>query len=325
MEILAEIKALLNDDSVTLGEQVQSLWSGYGQIVRCYSAQQQASYIVKAIAPANATRHPRGWNTSASHQRKLKSYQVEANFYLHYAKWVSFDCKVPQLLACKATDDFTLLVMEDLDALGYSERKDFATWHDLSRAIKWLAYFHARFMKEVNDGPSFDLWPMGTYWHLATRQDELAAMPDNVFKTYAGALDTLLQQVKFPTLLHGDAKFANLCFHTDGELVAAIDFQYVGLGSGVRDLAYLVGSCLKQDKLMEYDRLIVPEYLKYLQQALNTYGKTIDFSALQAETELLYPVAWADFYRFLLGWNPKSWKIGDYMLQKAQQGLDRVL
>ncbi|WP_426360335.1 phosphotransferase [Pseudocolwellia sp. HL-MZ19] len=337
MNVLAEIKRLLKDETIVLEEEVQSLWSGYGQIIRCSSTNSHTRYIVKVIAPESAGTHPRGWNTSASHQRKVKSYQVEANFYQDYSSQANASltnapkdnprefsfCKVPELFASytDAANNFTLLIMEDLDDAGFFERIDIADWNSLRLAIRWLAYFHAKFMGNT----AANLWEVGTYWHLSTRQYELESMPNSDFKTHAQLIDTALNNAQFQTLLHGDAKFENLCFHPSGEEVAAVDFQYIGRGSGVKDLAYLVGSCLDEDKLIEFDTLILDEYLTQLKQALIANNNALDFDALAEETTRLYPVAWADFYRFLLGWNPQSWKVCDYLKQKSQIGLTRLL
>jgi len=320
MNVLAELQSLLNDPQLVFEEEIQSLWSGYGQIIRCKSESNDRRYVVKVVAPANASTHPRGWNTSTGHQRKLKSYQVEANFYQQFAKQTDTHNRVPKLITSKVSSDFTLLVMEDLDESGYFIRKDNTDWHCLSVAIRWLAYFHAKFMGNSAEG----LWPIGTYWHLATRQDELRTMLDCDSKKYAQELDDRLKNAKFQTLLHGDAKFENLCFHSNEREVAAVDFQYVGCGSGVKDLAYLVGSCLNEEQLYQFDGLVVCEYLTHLKAALSYYQVSLDFDALVNETQQLYPVAWADFYRFLLGWNPQSWKICDYMKAKSAQGLELI-
>ncbi|MDO7086418.1 phosphotransferase [Pseudocolwellia sp. AS88] len=332
INVLIEIKRLLNDETIVFEEEVQSLWSGYGQIIRCRSKSSGNCYIVKVIAPENAGTHPRGWNTSTSHQRKIKSYQVEANFYQHYAhiantplinSGLESNCKVPRLFASytDTSSHCTLLIMEDLDDAGFFARKERADWNSLRVAIRWLAYFHAKFM----GNPATNLWQTGTYWHLATRQDELMSMQNSEFKKHAYLIDQALNNASFQTLLHGDAKFENLCFHPSGEQVAAVDFQYIGRGSGVKDLAYLVGSCLDEDKLIEFDGLILDEYLTQLKQALVANNNSLNFDTLAEETTQLYPIAWADFYRFLLGWNPQSWKVCDYLKQKSQIGLNSLL
>lgn len=317
MNLLNNLQQLLHDDSISLEEEIQSLWSGYGQIVRCQSKANGTSYIVKVIAPEKAGEHPRGWNTSTSHERKLRSYQVEVAFYKDYANLTDEHCKVPHFVAGKEDPAYSLIVMEDLDDSGYFVRKETADWHSLALAIRWLAFFHVRFMGEAGEG----LWPVGTYWHLDTRQDELNKMPQSNFKTHAGLIDGRLSQANFQTLVHGDAKFQNLCFHHSGKSVAAVDFQYVGRGSGVKDLAYLAGSCLHDEDLRAYDSKILNEYLTQLKSAIDYYQKTLDINELEAEIRQLYPIAWADFYRFLLGWNPQSWKVCDYLVTKSEEGL----
>ena len=46
--------------------------------------------------------------------------------------------------------------------------------------------------------------------------------------------------------MHGDAKLANFLFTSDHSQVAGVDFQYVGGGCGMKDVAYLL-SCLDED------------------------------------------------------------------------------
>lgn len=320
--VLKQLQLLLQDPSLNITEQVQSLWSGYGQIVRVNSANTGQRYIVKAINPRQAGKHPRGWHSEHSHQRKLHSYQVEAHFYQHYAPRTNAHCQVPQLIASQLSAQNSLLVMQDLDAIGFSVRKQQADWFSLKRAIKWLAWFHARFMGEAI---SKNLWPVGSYWHLATRQAEWQAMADSEYKTHAQTIDAALNRAQFQTLLHGDAKFANLCFHASNNGVAAVDFQYAGRGSGVKDLAYLAGSCLGNSDLVTHNKHILDEYLNQLTAALTHYRQPVELAPLTAEMRYLYPVAWADFYRFLLGWNPQSPKICNFMQRMAQKGLERSI
>ena len=79
---------------------VQELWSGYGAIVRYgVEGSQRESIIVKRVSPPNAGAHPRGWNTDRSHQRKLRSYQVESTWYEDYAERCGSGCRVPECLA----------------------------------------------------------------------------------------------------------------------------------------------------------------------------------------------------------------------------------
>jgi hypothetical protein len=329
----------LQDKSLEFVEQLQELWSGYGSIVRCYSKTKDQSYIVKHIqTSAPLTEHPRGWSGDNSHQRKIKSYQVETHFYRDYAAFCNKECsqeinqnsKVPTLHKIIELADGYLLVMEDLHASGFSLIADKNDWQKLKIAITWLASFHSKFMLNKFMFNKFmlnnadNLWSQGGYWHLDTRQDELAAMPESNLKQHAALLDKHLKEAKYQTLIHGDAKFENLCFHADGNSVAAVDFQYVGRGVGVVDLAYLAGSALDQSGLEKFGELILPFYLNALKQALADTHSIIDFEQLSKEYESLYPVAWADFYRFLLGWNPKSWKVNDYIKQMTEKVLSNL-
>ncbi|WP_286235434.1 phosphotransferase family protein [Thalassotalea sediminis] len=314
------LRTLLDDPSITIEGQLQSLWSGYGQIVRCYSNAKARYYIIKVVKPGNSDEHPRGWGGDVSHQRKMRSYQVEATFYQQYASLTDHLCKVPDLIAIQTLGDKTILVMEDLYYNGYNRTHNEGTRENLAIAIKWLAYFHAKFWQNRGSG----LWPVGTYWHLGTRKKEWQAMPDSLYKRKASAITDKLNSARFTTLLHGDVKFANLCFHQDERSVAAVDFQYIGRGAGVVDLAYLLGSCCDEDSLFKLVDYALETYQQHLIDALNWYQISVDSKALTNEITELYPFAWADFYRFLLGWNPDSWKVNTYIKQLSEQALKSI-
>jgi Ser/Thr protein kinase RdoA (MazF antagonist) len=59
----------------------------------------------------------------------------------------------------------------------------------------------------------------------------------------AAVIDQVLNNCSYQTIVHGDAKLANFCFSKEGA-VSAVDFQYVGGGCGMKDVAYFLGSCL---------------------------------------------------------------------------------
>ena len=62
-------------------EVIQNLWSGYGQILRlATNSKDFQSIVVKYVRLPKGTSHPRGWNTDISHERKIKSYQIEKYF-----------------------------------------------------------------------------------------------------------------------------------------------------------------------------------------------------------------------------------------------------
>ena len=138
------------------------------------------------------------------------------------------------------------------------------------------------------------MWPIGTYWHLATRTDELAAIRDPALRALAPVLDAQLTAARFQTLVHGDAKEANFCFSRDGRTVAAVDFQYVGRGCGIKDVAYLLHGHPPAAIAAALDR-----YFAHLRAAL---AADTDADALEAEWRALFPIAQHDLQRFLAGW-----------------------
>ncbi|KAL2867787.1 uncharacterized protein BJX67DRAFT_352262 [Aspergillus lucknowensis] len=144
-------------------------------------------------------------------------------------------------------------------------------------ALDWLAGFHGRswgFLpadldeyvlppleesrrrKENGDSEGAGgLWLNGGYTYLATRRKEYASLAEDVDSEWSGALcsatDGSLSVAEKVALvltpcgrsvesyIHGDVKSENLFTTTNGDEVAFFDFQYVGLGLGVCDLAKL--------------------------------------------------------------------------------------
>jgi hypothetical protein len=247
----------------------------------------------------------------------VRSYTVEASFYLHHASACDEDCRVPQLLAETHADDGVLLVFEDLDAAGFASRRTSVGEAELHAGLRWLAHFHARFLGRAADG----LWSVGTYWHLDTRPDELAVLGDTPLAQAAPALDRVLRDARFQTLVHGDAKLANFCFSADGERVAAVDFQYVGGGCGMKDVAYFIGSCLDERECERREAALLDFYFRALEDALTALGSDVERGDLEREWRPLYPVAWTDFYRFLAGWSPGHWKVHAYTRRLAREVL----
>lgn len=298
---------------------VQNLWSGYGELNRyLLEGGKYPSVIVKHIKLPEKTNHPRGWNTHISHQRKLASYQVERNWYENYADKTNEKCRVPKSLHTEEADNELLLIMEDLDAIGYPKRLTPATI-DLRQAkncLTWLASFHAKFMGVAPEG----LWPVGTYWHLDTRPDEWNQMQNHVLKAAARDIDQKLNKANYQTLVHGDAKLANFCFSENGG-VAAVDFQYVGKGCGMKDVAYFISSCFEEEACELYEELLLNHYFNQLKWAID--NKSV-YQSVKQEWSELYKYAWADFYRFLDGWSPSHWKMHDYSKRITQEVLNEL-
>ena len=180
-----------------------------------------------------------------------------------------------------------------------------------------MANFHATFINVIPEG----LWEVGSYWHLSTRSDEFEAMEDSKLKHCAHQIDEILNRCEYQTFVHGDAKVANFCFSADGKEVAAVDFQYVGGGCGIKDVAYLLGSCLTPLECKEWEEELLDFYFEVLETTLDEVGKNLEFKSLEEEWRKMYVFAWADFSRFLLGWMPTHQKLNAYSLQQVEKTL----
>jgi len=327
----ARVRQATGADVALPGERIQELWSGYGELRRYTLRGAVATNVVvkrvragddpdgAASAEGGHPRgHPRGWGSARSHQRKLGSYRVEAAFYREFAPRCGEAARVAKCWLADTETQPWCLVLEDLDAAGYSERHTRLRGPQLQPCLEWLAEFHAIFLGAAPE----DLWPTGTYWHLDTRPDELAAMaPDDPLRRAAPALDARLRACASPTLVHGDAKVANFCFDQHGTSVAAVDFQYVGGGCGIQDVAYFLGSCLDEDECQRSADRHVADYAAALEAALVRHQPAVDPAAVAAEWVALYPVAWADFCRFLAGWAPDHKKLHRYSAAMVQRAL----
>ncbi|MEC8475346.1 MAG: phosphotransferase [Planctomycetota bacterium] len=324
------VEEITKADSVELGEVIQHLWSGYGVIQRAVlrgleheGGNEGLPVVIKHIDISQVRGNPRGWGNKNAHHRKVNSYKVEKAFYEQYADRCSEGCVVPSLIATHEKPDAQgwLIILSDLNSQGFAERKHSAETPEIEACLAWLAHFHATFLGAAG-GP---LWPIGTYWHLATRPDELKAMPSGPLKDYAKDIDQRLDQAKYKTLVHGDAKIANFCFSdSDRPSVAAVDFQYVGGGCGIKDVAYLISSCLSEQEAESLEEYLLEFYFHQLREALSTTHPEIPVTDLELEWRELYTYAWADFCRFLQGWSPGHWKLNHYSNRVTRSVIKRL-
>lgn len=254
-------------------------------------------------------------------------------------------------------------------------------------ALEWLASFHAAWFEEelaaeeedegaaaeaeAGDGRGAGgssgaavpagLWADGCYWHLATRQEELAQIGGGwaaALKRHAAAIDAALRgefgggdtddgdggdsgscsggrtggsggrkpgRRRFRTLCHGDFKSANVMFSADGRAAAAYDFQYVGFGLGAKDVAYLLVSSVDESLLSDAasERALLSHYGATLRARLRALGKR---EAAERYTDEIiavhYDLAILDYCRFMAGWG--FWGAADYAAARARSALARL-
>ena len=318
--LIQNILIITNSQSITDIELIQGVWGGYGQLLRIYlCAGSVKSVVIKLINTPQPEKHPKGWNTSLSHRRKLFSYQVESYWYKNYAPLhEQTTCYLPQCLSVGKNDSQQWLVLEDLREIGFPMVKSHCSFAEAKVCINWLAQFHVLHMRRKPQG----LWETGTYWHLATRPDEFENLQDCHLKRSAQQLDKILSSSPFQTLLHGDAKLANFCFSETSDTVAAVDFQYAGKGCGMKDLILFISSAIKPEQCATQAPLLVDHYFKKLKEVALTTA--FDGEKIEAAWRPLYGIAWADFQRFVKGWSPDHWKINTYTEYLTQQALGEL-
>ncbi len=323
-DIENKVLEICEADNVISADSIQTLWSGYGEIVRLRLANSRISnVIVKHVKLPDTVSHPRGWNTKTSHRRKIHSYEVECDWYRDWSQCCHDLCRVPKSYFVQKMDTEFMIVMEDLDAAGYASRITEPSIDDMKRCLFWLANFHAQFMGvSPFQNKEATLWNVGTYWHLSTRWDEFDALPKGKLRSLAKEIDDLLNQCSHKTIVHGDAKLANFCFSPISESVAAVDFQYIGGGCGIKDVMLFMSSCLDDSGCEKHEKMLLDYYFEQLHHALIKRNSSLDFEKIEVEWRDLYKFAWADFVRFLEGWSPGHWKINSYSERLVREVLE---
>ncbi|KAI0417788.1 kinase-like domain-containing protein [Xylaria grammica] len=175
-------------------------------------------------------------------------------------------------------EGITATIMTDLRARYpvAGEGRAVLSQRQVHAALHWLSEFHKRSRRmrplPLQDlllapleeaarrrrgaAPARSVWLNGGYTYLATRRREYASLAADSASEWSSALcqplapagHSLAEQVAhfltprgrdYETLVHGDVKSENLFATPSGDGVAFYDFQYVGLGLGVCDLAKL--------------------------------------------------------------------------------------
>ncbi|KAJ5123003.1 hypothetical protein N7448_009100 [Penicillium atrosanguineum] len=213
--------------------------------------------------------------------------------------------------------------------------------------LDWLASFHSRSwgllpdsldeyvlppLEEYNrrQSPGKDvgsgLWLNGGYTYLATRRKEYASLAQDTYSEWSEAMCMPLEGSSLSvtemaalfltpcgrpieSYIHGDVKSENLFTTTTGDKVAFFDFQYVGLGFGVCDLAKLFTcsvpfhmlaesneSLPKQLAMREPERQLLERYRNSLLQ--NKDSHLYDWETFKRHWE----TALVDWCRFQASW-----------------------
>ena len=179
--------------------------------------------------------------------------------------------------------------------------------------------------KDVGSG----LWLNGGYTYLATRRKEYASLAQDTDSEWSDALCRVSEGCSLSvaemvalfltpcgraieSYIHGDVKSENLFTTTNGDKVAFFDFQYVGLGLGVCDLAKLFtcsvplhmlvdgnGSLPAQLSMCDAERALLERYrMSLLQDEESEESELYEWEAFKRHWE----TALVDWCRFQASW-----------------------
>ncbi|KAH7308666.1 Ecdysteroid kinase-domain-containing protein [Stachybotrys elegans] len=228
------------------------------------------------------------------------------------------------------------------------EKRAELTQTQVQAALEWLAKFHADTSPLVS--PSLNrfvlppleemkrrqsqaeqagdyLWLNGGYTYLATRRDQYASLSRRTTSEWCAAFCKPTEGLKAPaaemaasflmpqgraweTLIHGDVKSENLFSNQSGNQVAFFDFQYVGIGLGVCDLAKLFtcsvplalltgGKPVRREQAMsEGEKSLLMQYRSILLERAPQLGFAYPWDTLVRHWE----TALVDWCRFQASW-----------------------
>lgn len=281
---------------------IASLWAGMGNVFKLtVKANNGTQNIIAKCVSLPPT------CDSIGDQRKKDSYDVEKAFYGqgHAAKLIAAGAIVPTPLHVEGGGGTNVTILMTEVSGSSSHRGDEEAF------IGWLAKLHATYWgnERADAAVKSGLQRQGCYWHLDTRPEEHARMGKNGWmgrlRLAARAIDARLKADPLQSIVHGDAKGANIVYAT-GDGGAAIplvyDFQYCGKACVAKDLAYFfnVEARSREDVLLK-------RYHTQLSALLNAQGDAPpSLEALQTALEL----ALCDWRRFseigLGGWGDGS-------------------
>ena len=262
---------------------------GTGQM--CDSLRLQLAYGSMADGPPTlVAKLPAADPTSRATATSLRSYELEVRFYQQLA--ADLPMRTPR---CHYADidveaaDFILL-LEDLAPARQGDQLAGCTTEEAAVAVAELPKLHAPRWGDPSLGSiewlhrdpaarqafMAELLPVlhdGFRTRYADRiDDEVAQSCDALF----GRLGEHLGTRRAPaTIVHGDYRLDNLLFGgLDGGVpVAVVDWQTVGTGSAMDDVAYFLGAGLLPEDRRATEEALVHDYLDRLHEAgVEGYG-----------------------------------------------------
>lgn len=225
------------------------------------------------------------------------SYRTEVDFYRHVAPLLA--ARLPRCWAAwrnDSGDDFILL-LEDLTPRVPGDQLVGCGPDQALAAVENLASVHGPLWDDPGPAAFLDRFDeagiaatesvIGTLGEVFLERfaDRLAPATRQVFERFVPAAGDLLRaQAARPVgIVHGDYRLDNLLFAPDGSDVAVVDWQTVGLGLPIRDLAFFIATSL----IIERRRATEDHLIDVYRRNLAGYGVTgYDSAACRADFAL---------------------------------------
>lgn len=217
----------------------------------------------------------------AVRDRVSLGYRSECAFYQSVAERVTIP--IPECFHCEITDEgasYALLLADQAPAVQGDQIAGCGV-EEARLAVRALAGLHGPTWCDPH-WQSFEGLAMSITGEDAIRgMGEIAKMAAGITvdklqgKLNDADAETLVAAMALVTpwllnaperfaLLHGDYRLDNLLF--DGERVAVVDWQTLGIGLAGRDLAYFTGTSLEPELRVQVERGLVSEYHEALRE-----------------------------------------------------------
>ncbi len=210
----------------------------------------------------------------------LGLYLRELTFYTQHAAQMPFGVAgCYGAVMAEDSVDF-VIVMEDLGALDQIDQVAGATLDQARTAMVAFAEFHALFWEHADlpslgevylplSAPVYQFalpavfeanWPHCKEREAANLTPEMVEFGDR----FAGLIPFFLDEMAAPaTLIHGDARGDNMLLDADDRLFL-IDFQVLGVATGLFDVAYFLCQTLTPEVRRGHDEALVQLYVDTL-------------------------------------------------------------
>jgi hypothetical protein len=187
------------------------------------------------------------------------------------------------------TGDFQLL-LQDCAPARQGDQLQGASVSQVFAGVKELAYLHAPFigdeslaahplfekdqsMRAIRIALYSEFWPQFKDRYKNRLDAEILAMGDVVAEHYA-ALEQ--RQSPLTTLVHGDFRLDNLLFGSDDERPYVLDWQTLGIGCPMKDVAYFIGTSIEdREERRANEMALLDCYFGTLEQAGVTFDRDI--------------------------------------------------